>query len=1087
MPPSVRLFILTSFAASLQAAPEWKSVQPVLAESCYDCHNGKKTKGGVDLERLETDPSVEKEYALWEKVKDVIAKGEMPPEDETQLSADEKKNLLTWATASMDAVATANAGDPGAVTLRRLTNAEYDYTIRDLTGVNYGLAKEFQPDGGGGEGFANTGDTLFVNPAQLDKYLSAARKLADHATILPGTGVTFHPQRVGMRGNAQVKGQAQQALYVWYQKMSGPHLPTYDRELREADYMLACWKWKHKDLTGAASLEQLAKDANLSIAFLTNWWTMLNDTKTQSRFLDLTKVPWRNLPPPDSAKPKEVPAPVLASLQAIQKQRHSWNNPENPDKPGTGVQRRQQDADGLRTYGGNRVVTLGKSEFHVVVGDIGDGNGGDYVNFTGLTVRLKNGKNHEYAPFMRQRRDADKKLIKEIESGKPAPKDITADLLKKRIAESEKALSYFGKDPLGKNRIGENILAAKAPVIITLPLPEDSKEVFGSGRLDMQTPEVDLATVQWTLAVDTPPNPKDIIPGVLTVWKRNTDAHRRTMSDFSRMKAVFPDMLERRLEEVARNLYSEKPGPGVYYFSDEQLKPIIPETEKKRLEQMRLDWSFLVRDGLKKEQQIQYDDLMRQHLHRFASQAWRRPTTHAERTQLSKLYQAGLTKDLDRESAAREVVTLILVSPNFLYKTEIGTENTAATPPRSVVPASAGSGKAAAQTANLAPKTSTPAKTHGSAEIPPRSVVPASAGSEKASAQTPAEANTPKPSTTEVTLNAWELASRLSYFLWSSQPDWQLRKAATDGTLLKPEVLTAQVKRMLKDPKAEAMAKEFAGQWLEFKGFDKHAAVDDKKFPEFTPELRRDLDRETTLFFTSLIREDRPVQEIIGADYTFLNERLAKHYGVPDVKGEEFRKVNVKNHHRGGLLGQGSMLTKTSRSHRTSPVLRGNWLLQAVLGTPVPPPPADVPELKEHGPKPATVREMLEQHRASKSCSGCHDRIDPLGFALEGFDAIGRFREKDDAGLPLDTSGQVKGGAKFVGFEGLRDYLKTQEDQLTHHFSRKLIGFALGRQLLPTDKLLMQKIKTDLADNDGHFSAAVLAVVQSRQFTSKRL
>jgi hypothetical protein len=214
---------------------------------------------------------------------------------------------------------------------------------------------------------------------------------------------------------------------------------------------------------------------------------------------------------------------------------------------------------------------------------------------------------------------------------------------------------------------------------------------------------------------------------------------------------------------------------------------------------------------------------------------------------------------------------------------------------------------------------------------------------------------------------------------------------------------------------------------------------------------------------------------------------LAKHYGVPGITGEEFRKVTVKAQHRGGLLGQGSLLTKTSRSHRTSPVLRGNWLLQAVLGTPVPPPPADVPELKEHGAKPATVREMLEQHRASKSCSGCHDRIDPLGFALEGFDAIGRYREKDESGLPLDTSGQVKSGAKFVGFEGLRDYLKTQDDQLTHHFSRKLIGFALGRQVLPTDKKLMEKIKTDLAANNGHFSSAVLAIVQSRQFLNKRL
>ncbi len=1009
-------FAAAWFCSALSAAPDWQSVRPVLAEVCHDCHNSRKMKGGVDLARLDENPSVEAEYALWEKVREVVAKGDMPPEDETQPTDEEKKNLLAWAAGALDAVAMANAGDPGPVTLRRLTNAEYDRSIRDLTGVDFGLASEFQPDGGGGEGFANTGDTLFVNPSQLDKYLAAARKLADHATILPGSGVTFHPQRVGLRGQAQVKGQAQQALYVWYQKMSGPHLPSYDRELREADYMLACWKWKHKDLTGAQSLEQLAQEAKLSPPFLANWWSMLNDSKTPSRFLDLTKVPWRNLPPPDAAKPKEVPGKVLAELQIIQEQRHSWNH---PDKPGSGVQRRQQDADGLRTYGMTRVQVKGQKQVHVVLGDLGDGNGGDYVHFADLSVRI-GGKNHLYVAYLRGQREANKKRLRDIETGKPAPKGPSADELKKAIAAADKALAWFGKDPLGKDGIKPDGLAAKAPLVISLPLPEGVTEVFGSGRLDMRSPEVDLATVQWTLTVGTPPNPQDIIPGVLTVWKRNTDAHRRTMADFSRMKAVFPDMFERRLEEVARNFLSSRPGPGVYYFSDEQLLSIVPAQEKKRWEQMRTDWEYVSRDNLNKEQLAQYDALMRQNLHRFASQAWRRPATEAERAQISQLYQEGLAKDLDRESAARECLTLILVSPKFLYKTEIGTL----------------------------------AEAEEGAEAP---------------------------------LNAWEIASRLSYFLWSSQPDWQLRQAATDGSLLKPEGRAAQVRRMLRDRKADALASEFAGQWFEFKGFENHSAVDEKKFPEFTPELRRDMDRETILFFTHLIREDRPVQEILHANYTFLNERLARHYGVAGVTGEELIKVSVDGAQRGGLLGQGSLLTKTSRSHRTSPVLRGNWLLQAVLGSPVPPPPPDVPELQEHGPAPATVREMLEQHRASKSCSGCHDRIDPLGFALENFDPIGRWREKDENGLPLDTSAQVKGSAPFSSFAGLRAYLGTQQPQFARHFSRKLLGYALGRVALPTDKKLLGSMQAAASRDDGRFSEVILQVVESRQFLNKRL
>jgi hypothetical protein len=186
------------------------------------------------------------------------------------------------------------------------------------------------------------------------------------------------------------------------------------------------------------------------------------------------------------------------------------------------------------------------------------------------------------------------------------------------------------------------------------------------------------------------------------------------------------------------------------------------------------------------------------------------------------------------------------------------------------------------------------------------------------------------------------------------------------------------------------------------------------------------------------------------------------------------------------VLGMGSVLTKTSRSHRTSPVLRGNWLLHSILGTPVPPPPPNVPELKEHAQKPATVREMLEQHRADKACSSCHDRIDPLGFALENFDAIGRFREKDEAGLPLDVSGKVKGSATFTGIEGLREYLKTQDTQFNSQFARKLLGYAVGRSVLPTDKQLVNSITAKMKADSGNFSSAVLAIVNSRQFLNRR-
>ncbi|HYF36867.1 MAG TPA: DUF1592 domain-containing protein [Prosthecobacter sp.] len=794
-------------------------------------------------------------------------------------------------------------------------------------------------------------------------------------------------------------------------------MPKDADDLREADYMLACWKWKHREVTGVKSLEELAQEAKLSAAFLENWWRVLNDEKTKSRYLDLTRLPWRQLPGPDAAKPNEAPKAVLAGLEAIQAQRRSWYEVAKPG--GASVQRRQQDADGLRSYP-LRTEIKGERQVHVVFGDTGDGGAGDYVQISGLAFRRK-GKNEEYAGWLRRRQEMEGKLLSDIRSGKPAPAGVTAESLEKSVEEAKQILGLFGKDPLGKPIPG-NTLAAKAPRVVTLPLPEGVSEVTGSGKLDLSSPEADEATAQWKLTTGAPPDAAQILPGVLTVWKRQTTKARDTMNDFGRMKTAFPDIYDRRLEEVARNHTRGNSSLGVYYFSDEQLGKLISAKEYRYLKDMHTDYGFVAPGKLQPKMAEEWDKRVIGHVQAFAAQAWRRPTSAEEKAQFETLYREGVKQGLDRESAAREVMVRVLVSPNFLYKTEVG------------VIAESGP------------------------ETPPQ----------------------------EVVLNAWELASRLSYFLWSSKSDAKLREAAANGSLLKPEGLAAQVKRMLQDPKAEALAKEFGGQWLDFAGFASHAAVDEKKFPEFTPELRRDLTKETTLFFTHLIRQDRPVREILQADYTFLNERLAKHYGVPGVTGEEFRSVKVAAQHRGGLLGQGSVLTKTSRSHRTSPVLRGNWLLQAVLGTPVPPPPSDVPELKEHGPKPATVREMLEQHRASKACSSCHDRIDPLGFALENFDAIGRYRDRDEAGLPLDTSGAVK-GTKFAGFEGLRTYLASQETQLTLHFCRKLLGYALGRQVLPTDKALMQKMQAELKKAEGRFSAPVLAIVQSRQFLNKRL
>ncbi|MFN7563616.1 MAG: DUF1592 domain-containing protein, partial [Prosthecobacter sp.] len=878
--PSV-LFVLPARSA------DWKAVEPMLAAKCYECHNADKMKGDVDLKQFAADPKLAEEFEIWTKVKDTIDNGDMPPRKAKQLTSDEKAAITGWVQNGLDVLAEAKSGDPGPVTMRRLTNAEYDNTLRDLTGRDYALAKEFQTDGGGGEGFTNTGDVLFMSPAAIDKYFAAARKLADHATIMPGTGIVFHPQRIGLRGPEQVKAQAQQGLYVWYQQKAAPHLPKDFDPMREGDYMLACWKHKH----AKTPLDQLAKDMKLSIHFLSNWWNLVNSTEPKSRYLDLVRVPWRELPADEKAAHERI--------KAIEADMLSWNNPK---KPGSGVQRQQQDSDGIRPYVMQGPVN-GKAHVNLCFGDTGDGNKGDIALVTQIDYHIGKQKLN-YLTWL------DKTIAEKRQQTPPPP----------NLAELENVRALYGKHPQPGRTIEPKVLAFAAPQVFKLPLPEGANWLLVHARLDMQNPEVDEATIQWTMTTETPRDVTKIIPGVLTIWKRSTKKSGETMNDFNKMKTAFPDMFERRLEEVANNLYrGGRPNYTVYYFSDDQLGQLLGQNDKNYLAAMKKDWGYNANPNLNKQQQQEYDGALLWHLHEFTKRAWRRPITDEEIKKLDALYFASRAKELDRESAAREVLVRVLVSPNFLFKAET---------------------------------------------LPPI-----------------ADAKT-----SEVPLNAHELASRLSYFLWASLPDWQLRKAADDGSLLKPEVLAAQTKRMLRDPKAAALAKEYAGQWLKFNGFDEKSTVDEKKFPQFTPELRNDMLREAVEFFTHLVRHDRNVSDIIGGDYTFLNERLAKHYGIPGVTGGDFREVKgIAQHHRGGLLGMAAILTKTSRPHRTSPVVRGDYLYQVVLGIASPPPPPNVPELKETS-KPSSLREALMQHRTDSACAVCHERIDPLGFALESFD-----------------------------------------------------------------------------------------------------
>jgi mono/diheme cytochrome c family protein len=336
-------------------------------------------------------------------------------------------------------------------------------------------------------------------------------------------------------------------------------------------------------------------------------------------------------------------------------------------------------------------------------------------------------------------------------------------------------------------------------------------------------------------------------------------------------------------------------------------------------------------------------------------------------------------------------------------------------------------------------------------------------------------------------ISDYELASRLSYFIWSSMPDDELMQLAANRTLHNPPVLSKQVRRMLSDPRAVELVRNFVGQWLELRNLDDWTP-DERRFPNFDEKLRRAMKKEAELFFSTVIKEDRSILELLDSDYTYVNERLAKHYGMTDVKGEDFKRVSLAGTHRGGVLTMASVLTVTAMPSRTSPVKRGKFVLEQILGTPPPPPPPEVPALpdKREDVQAASLRQRLEKHRSNPNCAVCHQRMDPIGFAMENFDAIGAWRDKDAGGHAIDTSGKLPNGQVVDGPENLRKVLVSRKGDFLRCVTEKMLTYALGRGMEEYDRCTVKEICLSVEKNNYRFSSVVDAIVQSDAFLKRR-
>jgi Protein of unknown function (DUF1592)/Protein of unknown function (DUF1588)/Protein of unknown function (DUF1587)/Protein of unknown function (DUF1585)/Protein of unknown function (DUF1595)/Ca-dependent carbohydrate-binding module xylan-binding/Planctomycete cytochrome C len=344
--------------------------------------------------------------------------------------------------------------------------------------------------------------------------------------------------------------------------------------------------------------------------------------------------------------------------------------------------------------------------------------------------------------------------------------------------------------------------------------------------------------------------------------------------------------------------------------------------------------------------------------------------------------------------------------------------------------------------------------------------------------------NDPLPGQETRTLSEFELASRLSYFLWSSMPDAELIKLAEKGELRKPGVLKSQIARMLKDPKSSALTENFAGQWLQLRNL-RTLTPDVETFPRWEESLRTAMIKESEMFFDHIVKNDRSVLEFLDADYTFLNDRLSWHYHIPNIQGEQFRYVKLTDKRRGGLVTQAAILTVTSNPTRTSPVKRGKWVYENILGLQPPPAAPDVPELPPNGQLKGTLRQQMEQHRSNPACAGCHAKLDPLGFGLENFDAVGEWRDQDNK-IKIDSSGVLPEGEKFNGPTELRKVLLGKSEMFRRCLAEKLLTFATGRGLEYYDKCVLDEISLKLKTGNDQFSALVLAIVESDAFQKRK-
>ena len=1328
------------------------NVQPLLKRYCHNCHAGDRTEAEIDLEVFSTIDAVQKQPRVWQRIRRMLESRQMPPKDAPQPTDKESITLRTWVREYLLYRAKALAGDPGPVVLRRLNNAEYKYTIRDLTGIEtLNPTRDFPVDGAAGEGFTNTGSAQGMSPALVQKYLQAAKQVADHLVLLP-SGIGFSPHTTRRdRTDALIArlrafyqpftdssdGAAATGQAVRFDTKQGGRFPI-------EQYLEATLAEREALRSGRKSIEAVARERQLNSRYLKRLWKVLsaNKSSTPALALDQIRAAW------DAASPAEVVDVVTqvarwqAALWTYNSIGHiervggpkAWLQPNSSTAPQQDFQLKLPD----RVTGDTITVYLSGM-------DAGDGNQHDFAvwenprlvgkgrpdlalrNVAGIQERLIQLKQEMLTHTVNYLAAAAAALERKPDAPQPDLSKLAAEYkidptalkiwlgyLAIRVAEPVQVTGHFTRKMLksgdydfvkgwgstatpsvianasdqevrvpgivrprsvyvhpsptlfaavgwhspisGEVRVEAHIADAhpecgngqqwfvqhrtrgavgtlskgdfgtrgsaappaqtitvnKGELVSLIIAPRDKNHACDLTKVQLVITETDATQRVWNLAadvsgdilaanphadshghdrtwhfykgpvaeIDATAPPLAVIPAnsLLATWRsaqpdRRAELARKIQTLVTgappvdnkapnallyrqiRALAVMPDRIDLLPDVRADDRFGKHPlghavkptdlvvqAPRVVAFQipaqlaagrtlvvtgrldpqhgregsaqlavstrppSGELTPehpviihpgsqaqqrvaaqfaafrtlfppslcysrIVPIDEVVTLTLFYREDHHLQRLMLDPAQIAELDRLWDELLYisqeplayQIAFEQIREFATQ-DRPDLVKAW-APLVKGVEARVAAFR--TRLVKTESIQLQSLLEFANRAWRRPLTTVEQEA--------IANLYRQLRTAELPHPQAlRLTLARLLTSPAFLYKREQR--GRGTEPEP------VSDYELATRLSYFLWSAGPDSSLRQAAREGRLSDSRELLAQTRRMLTDSRIRRLAIHFACQWLHLRGFDDEAQKNEKLYPDFAT-LRGAMYEETVLFFEDMFRQDGSILDLLDADHTFVNEPLAKYYGIDNVQGAAWRRIEgMRARGRGGLLGMATLLSSQSGVSRTSPILRGNWIYETLLGERLPRPPANVPELPESVPAGLTARQLIEQHSSVEACAKCHSRIDPYGFALEQFDTVGRRRSD-----PVDTATRLLDGTTIEGLDGLRSYLVEQRrDDVVRQFCRKLLGYALGREIQLSDESLLTDMQDILKARDFRFSAAVEAVVTSHPFRKIR-